>query len=86
MVKKTKLIRVSKKFDDKLRDKYRWFNENVAKNYFRKEISFTDFTDLVADGFDQAFDIAFGGRVLLYPLKRGRKSKRIKFDFDTIPI
>lgn len=79
-------IRVSERFAKKLKEKYVWFNQNIAKSYFKKEIAFTDFTDLLANGFDEAFDLVFGGKLLLFPIKRGRKSKRIKFDLDTIPI
>jgi len=79
-------IRVSTRFAQKLKEKYFWFNENVAKKYFRKNITFTDFTELLADGFDEAFDFVFGSKLLLFPIKRGRRSKRISFDVETIPI
>ena len=77
-------IRVSYRFAQKLKEKYLWFNQNIAKNYFKKEITFTDFTDLLANGFDEAFDFVFGSKLLLFPIKKGRK--RISFDVDVIPI
>jgi len=83
---KTVIIRVSPRFAEKLKQKYIWFNENIAKNYFKKEITFTDFTDLLANGFDETFDFVFGSKLLLFPIKRGRRAKRITFDIDTIPI
>jgi hypothetical protein len=81
---KTVIIRVSPKFAEKLKQKYLWFNENIAKSYFKRKITFTDFTDILANGFDETFDWLFGSKLLLYPLKKGRKSKRITF--TTIPI
>jgi hypothetical protein len=81
---KSVIIRVSPKFAEKLKQKYLWFNENIAKNYFNKKITFTDFTDILANGFDETFDWLFGSKLLLYPLKKGRKSKRITF--SPIPI
>jgi len=79
-------IRVSSRFAEKLKQKYLWFNENVAKNYFKKKITFTDFTDLLANGFDEVFDFVFGSKLLLFPIKKGRKAKRIAFNIETIPI
>jgi hypothetical protein len=81
---RTVIIRVSAKFAEKLKQKYLWFNENIAKNYFKRKITFTDFTDILANGFDETFDWLFGSKLLLYPLKKGRKSKRITF--APIPI
>ncbi len=83
---KSVMIRVSANFAKKLKEKYELFNENIAKKYFKKEITFVDFTDLLVNGIDEAFDLVFGKGLLLYPLKRGRKSKRIKFDADILPI
>jgi hypothetical protein len=81
---RTVIIRVSPKFAEKLKQKYFWFNENIARNYFKKEITFTDFTDLLANGFDEAFEFAFGSKLLLFPIKKGRRAKRITF--APIPI
>jgi hypothetical protein len=83
---RTVIIRVSPKFAEKLKRKYFWFNEKIARNYFKKEITFTDFTDLLANGLDEAFNFIFGSKLLLFPIKKGRKSKRITFDVDAIPI
>lgn len=83
---KTAIIRTSSRFAQKLKEKHNWFNENIARAYFKKDISFTDFTDMLADGLDDAVDLMLGGKILLYPIKRGRKSKKVKFDLETIPI
>jgi hypothetical protein len=83
---KSTIIRVSPRFAEKLKRKYEWFNKNIARSYFKREIAFTDFTDLLANGFDEAFEFVFGSKLLLFPIKKGRKSKRLTFDIDTIPI
>jgi hypothetical protein len=85
-MKKTVIIRVSPRLAEKLKEKYFWFNENIAKNCFKKEIAFTDFTDVLANGLDEVFEYIFGSKLLLFPIKRGRRAKRITFETDIIPI
>jgi hypothetical protein len=85
-MKKSVMIRVSDRFARLLKKKHDWFNENVAKSYFKREITFVDFTDLLANELEDAFDLFFGSKLLLFPMKKGRRSKRVAFEFDTIPI
>lgn len=77
------VIRVSPRFAQKLKNKHLWFNDNIAKQYFNKEISFVAFTSLITDSIDTNINSMFQ-KAMIFPNRKGRK--RITFDFDTIPI
>lgn len=46
--KNSVLIRVSSSFDTSLRKEHDKFNREVAQKYFKKDITFTDFTDMLS--------------------------------------
>ena len=77
-----KKIWVSDSFYDLLKKWYEEFNREVSLKYYKKTMSFVDFTDFIAKFNMISLDYS---KIILTPIKKGKKSKKIKFD-DFIPI
>jgi hypothetical protein len=77
-----KKIWVSDSFYNLLKKWYEEFNREVSLRYYKKKMSFTDFTDFIAKFNMISLDYS---KMLLAPLKKGKKSKKVKFE-DFIPI
>jgi aspartate/tyrosine/aromatic aminotransferase len=75
-----KQIWVSDNFYKKLKEMYEEFNREISLKYYKKKISFVDFTDLISNLITVDYS-----KILLVPIKKGKKSKKIKFD-DFFPI
>jgi thiamine pyrophosphate-dependent acetolactate synthase large subunit-like protein len=78
----TKIIRVSNSFYNLLKKWHEEFNREVSLKYFKKKMDFVDFTDFIAKFNLLSIDYS---KMLLVPIKKGKKSKKIKFE-DFIPI
>jgi predicted CopG family antitoxin len=79
---KKRTIWVSEEFYKKLKELHEEFNREIALRYFKKEMGFIDFTDFIARFGLIKLDYS---KMLLVPIKKGKRSKKIKFD-DFIPI
>ena len=78
----TKIIRVSDSFYNLLKKWFEEFNKEVSLKYYKKTMSFVDFTDFIAKFNMVNLDYS---KVLLVLIKKRKKSKKIKFE-DFIPI
>jgi len=79
------VIKVHPKFAKKLKESWEEFNRSIALPLFNKEITFTDYTKLLANSWDEIVNLIFGKGVFI-PIKKGRKSKKIDFDLTYFPI
>ena len=77
-----KKIWVSDSFYNLLKKWHEEFNKEVSLKYFNKKMDFVDFTDFIAKFNLLTLDYS---KMLLVPIKKGKKSKKIKFD-EFIPI
>jgi hypothetical protein len=77
---------VSKKFAEQLREGHRIANDSLQKS--KKEISFLDYTEFLADMMDlnnKAIQLGINSKTIsVMPFKKGNKSKKVSFEFDRI--
>lgn len=76
------IIKVSDKFGKKLKRNHEKFKEHAKKNGLKKKVNFMDYTNTLAQ-----MDDFLGGsipleKIVLKPMRPGRKSKNVIFDLD----
>ena len=78
----SKMIAVSPKFEKMLRESYTNLNIKL-KNKTKKNITFIDYTDFIADLFSEDFNF-MAKKIIVNPIKKGRKSTNINLDYMPI--